>query len=164
MHMLQDWATETKMSISSKKSKLLILKGNVNARPPVIKYTNIRIGKVDAATYLGVELETGLTFLPHVKKQSAKARNLFGKICRLIKVKFGASTVNLSFLYKTVFLAIMTYKAKAWHHSFAHWAIAENLKETQCQVLINTMGAYKTSPLQALCVISNNPPISLKLV
>lgn len=26
------------------------------------------------------------------------------------------------------------------------------------------MGAYRTSPLQALCVISNNPPIKLKLI
>lgn len=30
-------------------------------------------------------------------------------------------------------------------------------------MLINTMGAYQTSPLQALCLISTNPPIPLKL-
>lgn len=136
--MLQNWETETKMTMSKQKSKLLILKGNMNARPPVIKYTNIRIGKVDAATYLGVELDTGLTFLPHVKKQGAKARTLFEKIGRLLKVSFGASPVNLNFLYKTIFLPIMTYAAKAWHHRLAHWAIAKNLKETQRQVLINT--------------------------
>lgn len=54
---------------SSQKSKLIILKGNMNARPPVIKYRNFRIGKVGSAPYLGIEIDTGLTFLPYVKKQ-----------------------------------------------------------------------------------------------
>lgn len=74
------------MEISSRKSKLIILEGNMNARPPVIKYRNVRIGKVGSASYLGIEIDTGLTFLPYVKKQGLKARNLFGKIGRLLKV------------------------------------------------------------------------------
>lgn len=127
----------------------------MNARPPVIKYMNTRIVKVETVTYLGVELDFRLTFLPHVKRQGAKARTLFGKIGRLLKVNFGASTASLKFLYRTVFLPVITYAAKAWHHRLAHWAIAKNLKETQRQVLITTTGDYKTSPLQALCVIYN---------
>lgn len=66
------------------KSKLLILKGNMAARPPVIKFKGIRIPKGDAATYLGIKIDTGLTFLPHVMKQGTKARNLFCKIGRLL--------------------------------------------------------------------------------
>lgn len=69
MTILADWARETKMSISSQKSKFVIIKGNMAARPPVIKYIYLRIMKVEAATYLGVEIDTGLTFLPHIKKQ-----------------------------------------------------------------------------------------------
>lgn len=57
----------------------------------------------------------------------------------------------------------MCCAARAWIHRLEHWAIAKNLKETQRQVLINTTGAYRTSPLQALCIISNNPLILIKL-
>lgn len=57
----------------------------------------------------------------------------------------------------------MSCAARAWIHILEHCAIAKNLKETQRQVLINTTGAYRTSPLQALCVISNNPLILIKL-
>lgn len=102
MNILVNWgARNTRMTISSHKSKLLILKGNMTARPPVIKYRDVRIAKLETATYLGVEIDTGLTFLPHVKKQGSKARTLFGKIGRLLKVSLGANTVNLNFLYKT---------------------------------------------------------------
>lgn len=163
MDILSDWASKTKISISSQKSKLVILKGNMNARPPVIKYREIRISKVESVAYLGIEIDTGLTFLPHIKKQGVKARTLFRKIGRLLKVTFGANTVNLNFLYKTVYIPIISYASKAWIHKIDHWSIVKNLKETQRQVLINTTGANRTSPLQALCVVSNNPPIHLKL-
>lgn len=112
MNILSEWETETKMNISTQKYKLVILKGNMNARPPVIKYRDLRIGKVEAATYLDVEIDKKLTFLPHIKRQGAKARTLFGKISCLLKVSFGASTISLNFLYKTVFLPVMTYAAK----------------------------------------------------
>lgn len=55
----------------------------------------MRIVKVDSATYLGMGID--MTFLPHIKKQGIKARNLFGKIGRLLKVSF---VTNLNFLYK----------------------------------------------------------------
>lgn len=66
-------------------------------------------------------------------------------------------------MYKTVYLPIISYAAKAWTVKIYHWSIVKNLKETQRQVLTNFTGAYRTSPLQALCVVSNNPPIHLKL-
>lgn len=50
MTILADWARETKMSISSQKSKLVIIKSNKAARPPVKKYRYLWIMKVEAAT------------------------------------------------------------------------------------------------------------------
>lgn len=98
MDILSAWARNAKMEILSQKSKHIILKGNINARPPVTKYRTMRIVKVESATYLGMGID--MTFLPHIKKQGIKARNLFGKIGRLLKVSFVANTVNLNFLYK----------------------------------------------------------------
>lgn len=80
IEILSNWARNAKVEISSQKSKLVILKGNMNARPQVIKYRNIRIEKVDSSPYLGIELDIGFTFLPDVKKQGTKARNVFGKM------------------------------------------------------------------------------------
>lgn len=106
MDILSDWANNAKMVISSQKSRLIILKGNMNARPLVIKNRGTRIRKVDSASYVGVEIDTGLTYSPHVKRQGTKAKTLFGKVGRLMKVSYGASTISLNFLYKTVILPI----------------------------------------------------------
>lgn len=163
MEILAEWANSTKMAISTSKSAIVTLKGNLAARPPVIKYNNQRIPHVQQVKYLGVTIDTCLTFLPHVKNQGTKARTLFGKISRLLKLKYGASSVNLNFLYKTIFIPIMAYASQTWFHRLTNYAILKNLKETQRQVLINTTGAYRTSPLQALCVISNNTLLHLKL-
>lgn len=81
-----------------------------------------------------------------------------GKGFRGLKVSYEASTISLNFLYKTIFIPI-----NSWKHRIENWVVNKNVRETQRLVLINTMGAYKTSPLQAPCLISNNPPIPLKL-
>lgn len=58
----------------------------------------------------------------------------------------------------------MAYTSNLWIKKVDDWAIEKNIKDTQIQVLISTTGAYRTSPLQALCVIFNNPPINCKLI
>lgn len=60
----------------------------------------------------------------------------------------------------------MAYSSNVWVHKVRvdNWAMNKKIKETQRQVLIiSTTGAYRTSPLQALCVISNNQLIHIKL-
>lgn len=110
-------------------------------------------------------MDTGLTFLPDVKKQGTKARNVFGKKSRLLKVSYGANTVNLKFLYRTVYISIMAYASNLWIQKLVdNWAIQEHIKETLRQVLISTTGAYRTSPLQTVYVISNKPPINCNLI
>lgn len=107
MNILANWADKVKMAITTQKSKLIILKGNMAASLPVIKYKENRITKIDSSPYLGIKIGTGMTFLPHVRKQKIKERNLFGKIGRLLKVSSRVNTVNLKFLYKTLFLPII---------------------------------------------------------
>lgn len=160
---LEEWASRTKMKISVEKTQGIVLKGNMRARPPVFKFEDTRIKMVKQFKYLGIILDEGLTFLPHVKTQGVKARNMFGKVARIHKVQYGVKQTQLNLLYRTVFLPIISYASIAWSHRLTNYAIVKILKETQRQVLINTTGAYRTSPLLALCILTNNPPNVFKL-
>lgn len=102
----------------------------MNARPPVRNHRNIKIGKVDLAPYLGIELDTVFTFLSNVKKLGTKARNVFGTNVRLLKVSYGANTVNPNFLYRTGYVSIMAYASNLWIQKLVdnYWAIKENIK------------------------------------
>lgn len=100
--------------------------------------------------------------MPHVKKQGLKARTLFGKIGRLLKVSFGASTVNVNIFYKTVFLPVMVYASKAWLHRIDHWAISKNIKETQRQVLNQHHWSVQNVAISGSVYYIDQPPDTFK--
>lgn len=160
---LENWSLHAKMKIAVEKTKGIILKGKLAGRPPSIRLNGWAICFVDEASYLEVVLDKGMTFLPHAKAVNLKAKSLFGKLTRLIRLKYGVRFAQLNFLYKTVFLPIMSYGIRGWSHRIDHTLIAQKLRDAQRQVLISMTRGFRTSPLSALCVITDNLPLNLKL-
>lgn len=78
------------MRVTVTKTKGIILKGKLAGRPPAIRLNNEPIQFLGQVPYLGILLDHNLTFLPQVKKMGEKAKALFGKIARNIKLKYGS--------------------------------------------------------------------------
>lgn len=160
---LTTWAKEAKMTIAVNKTKGLILKGKLPGRPPAIRINGSPIIFVNEASYLGVTLDNRLTFLPHVKTIGVKASKLFGKLSRILKLKFGVKYSNLQILYKTVFVPIVSYASRIWDFRLQNGNIIRSLLATQRKVLLCISGAYCTTSLHALCVVRQVLPLDLKL-
>lgn len=56
----------------------------------------------------------------------------------------------MNFLYKTVFIPIVSYGFRAWENRIDHTHIAKTLNGIQRQILINKTGAYRTASQLAL--------------
>lgn len=160
---IMEWAEESKMTIATQKTKGLLLKGKLRGRSPWIRMNGQAIEFVDQAPYLGVILDPGLTFLPHVKKTTDKAKTLMCKLTRLIQLRYGVKLSRLLFLYKTVFVPLVGYASRTWIHRLRHTHVLPKVREAQRQALINLTGAYRTTSLQALCAATYTMPIYLKL-
>lgn len=63
--------------------------------------------------YVSMILERNLTFYCHLKNTGANAMTLLGKINQVIKLKNGVKLAQLNFLYRTVFVLIIGYGARA---------------------------------------------------
>lgn len=144
---LAQWATEAKMKIAGGKTKGLMVKGRLQGRPPAIRLRADGIQFVSQVKCLGVTLDTNLTFIPHVKIVGDKAKALFGKLTRLVRIKYGVKTSRLNFLYKTVYVTIVSYGFRVWRHRLQHSHVINNIKETQRKILLHTFGAYCTASL-----------------
>lgn len=101
------------MKISAPKTVGILLKGKMG-RNPTIRMNNVPVRFVTSARYLGVTIDSNMTFTTHVKETSSKAVNLFSSISRMVKLKYGVSFKQLNFLYGTVFIPIIGYGARAW--------------------------------------------------
>lgn len=160
---LAEWAHEAKMVIAADKIKGLILKGKLPGRPPWIRFNGQAISFVQKAMYLGVLLDSNLTFMPDVKMVTDKAKAMFGKITRLIRIKYGVKPSKLLFLYETVYVPIIGYAFRVWEQRLRHSHVLPKVRESQRQVLINITGVYRTTSLQALCALTTSLPVYLKL-
>lgn len=87
------------MTIAANKTKGLIIKSKLRGRPPALRLAGHSVHFVAQAQYLGVTLDYNFSFLPHVKNIGNKAKELFGKLTRLIKIKYSVKTSKLNFLY-----------------------------------------------------------------
>lgn len=108
-------------------------------------------------------LDHNLTFLPHIKRMGEKAKALFGKIGRTLKLKYGVKSSRLNFLYRTVFVPVIGYGERVLEDRLNHSHIKKSIRGTQRKVLINITGAYCTTSLLALCTVTGNMPIDIKL-
>lgn len=79
---IQDWALEAKMKISVEKTKHILLNGKLAGRPQAIRLENQSVQFVSQISYLGITIDSVLTFLLKVKEAGEKACTPFRKITR----------------------------------------------------------------------------------
>lgn len=83
---IERWSTISRMSIASNKTKGLVLKGKLMRRYPSITLSGKTVSFTKEILYLGVILDENFTFLPHIKYVGNKAKRLFFKLSRLIRL------------------------------------------------------------------------------
>lgn len=94
---IEEWAQDVKLTFSTRKTKAMYLKGSLSmARPPTLRIGGSPVMYYKQVVFLGVTLDRKLTFLPHVKEVCSRARTLFGKVVRLIRLKYGVQEYTLS--------------------------------------------------------------------
>lgn len=80
---------ETELKLSSEKTRGLVLKGRLDqTRPPRVSIAGGRISFGATNKYLEITLDGKMSFLPHVKEVSGKAKRLFGKVVRLSRLNY----------------------------------------------------------------------------
>lgn len=78
---VQFWCGNNKLTLSAEKTVAMLLKGTLDvARPPTVVVTGFRLRWVQQLKYLGLLLDTKLSFLPHVvelRNKSVCAINIY---------------------------------------------------------------------------------------
>lgn len=159
---LEEWAESVKLTFSARKTKAKFLKRTLSmARPPTLRIGGRPVRFYEQVVYLGVTLDRRLSFLPHVKDVCLRARTLFGKVLRLIRLEYGVQPSVNTILYRTVFCPIVQYAQRAWQHRIGHSHAKKALRVSQRSVLLSMAGAYRTVSFQALTVILGQAPIDM---
>ena len=159
LNYFEEWCDKTGYSFSTTKTKILICHRKRRIRPPkinlLLKQTPLEC--VLHYKFLGIILDSKLTWVPYLKKIKEKAFSNINLLKIISSSKFKTNTENLLNIYKTLYLPQIEYGSTAYHT-----ATVSNLKlldPIHHKCLRICLGAFRTTPIQSLYVESNIPSL-----
>ena len=157
------WCAEYKMEISDSKTSWIIAKGTFKeGMPEILTQTGKRIQKAESVKYLGVWFDQNLKFHTHCLKVAEKAKKAFLGYRALAKANWGVGHGQLSLMYRTIFVPMVTYAAGAWGATIT-LADKRKLVTAQRTALITVTRAYCTVSTPMLLVLASVRPISFEI-
>jgi ribonuclease HI len=113
--------------------------------------------------YLGVILDSKLSWSRHIQTVQEKAINIFMACRSMFGKKWGLSPKITQWTYKTVILPTVTYAAFVWWHKAQSITNSTVLTKVQRLACLATTGALRTTPTVALEASLDLLPIQLQI-
>lgn len=150
-----------KLTIAREKTVMMLLKGLMPSRNPIVRIGGESLAYVTQFKYLGITLQERMFVDSHVALVCDKALAAFMKVSRLAGSEWGIRYQELLILYKGLFLGILLYGVQAWAHLLKkrHWA---KLASAQRRALLKVCRAYRTAPTSAMPVLAGVLPVRLE--
>ncbi|GBN25120.1 Retrovirus-related Pol polyprotein from type-1 retrotransposable element R1 [Araneus ventricosus] len=156
---LQEWSITAKVEFAHEKTKLIPFgKKGKQKHPPYCSFNGRAIKLSRQLKILGVVLDDGLNFLPHIQYVRGKTLKILNRLT-IARSRRGLSGRVVKMLYKRALERIIVYAAPAWWVGTANQR--QKINRFQRQVLLAVTGAFRTTSTAALQVISGIEPADL---
>ena len=151
MSLLEGWLTANRMQVSAPKSAITLITpwNQEYGMEPRVTLFGSPIPVAPTSKILGVTLDQGLTFRPHVVDVNTRARSRLKVMKALSSTTFSHTKESLTALYKQFIRPVMTYASMAWTPDLATTHV-RTLQRTQNAALRIATGCTKTSPVHHL--------------
>ena len=114
--------------------------------------------------YLGVTLDSRLSWVPHVTKKVNKARRCFAMLKPMINYIWGPSPQKIKWIWNQIILPGFTYGCHVWgHKAIMNLGLRKKNSRLTRMGLKGYCPMWKTTPTAGLEVLLNHRPIHLHL-
>jgi ribonuclease HI len=161
---VEKWCGSTGLSINPNKTTVVPFtrqRKNTNLDPLVIFGSSVAYSS--QVKYLGVTLDTGLTWNAHISNLVVKTNRAYWACRRMVGSSWGLKPKMVAWLYTQVILPRITYGAAIWWHKAKQATCMTRLNGLQRMAAIAVTGAMRTTPGAALDVLLNWAPLHLKI-
>ena len=132
------WFQLNKLSLNITKSKFMVFKAtHKKIKIPVIKINQNELDHVETVNFLGVNLDTNISWKSHLCKVSNKIVRIIGI---MNKLKFILSQNILSYIYNSLIMPHINYCILLWGH--ANKRIFK-LQKKQCESYIKNVASLE---------------------
>ncbi|KAF2895213.1 hypothetical protein ILUMI_10962 [Ignelater luminosus] len=156
------WSKGNKILFNTKKSAALHLtRRRTNPAIKVYIYGS-SIDVVAKFKYLGVTIDSKMTWNEHVDNVSKRGTQLVNILSKSAKVHWEIGSEALRVIYEAAFLPMVLYAISLWYEALELKYNRQKLCRAQRLIAIRIMKGYRTISYEAACVIANVIPICFK--
>ena len=151
-------AKEAAISFNISKTELIYFYSKRTTIEEGLKLGDVEISPKPLVRWLGVFLDSKLTFKQHVEIRISKAKEAFYLIRRLGNTQRGLSLQALRQLYIACITTIADYRIQCWWKSKSRDHLLDRYQSLQNKALKLVLGAFRGSPSQAMEIEASIPP------
>ena len=148
------------LEISATKTQAIIFQNKHRVYYTKIKINGKAIPYAKTITFLGMTLDNYLSFNQHLTRISKSVERKLNLMRALTGTYWGADTASLLLIFKSTIRSVFEYSSIVFENAAS--SHLQKLDRKQNEALRIATGAFKTSPLSALAVLTHTAPLSLR--
>ncbi|CAH2009813.1 unnamed protein product [Acanthoscelides obtectus] len=158
---MERWAATTGFRFSSDKTKYLIFsKSRRTSDNIVLSLNSTRIQKVDSIVFLGMTLDSKLKWDLHITKLISSCQKRLNLIKVLANTFWGSDFLSLMRVYRAILRSKIDYGSICY--TTASKNSLKKLDVLQHKAIRLAYGLLRTSPVESIHVLANEPPLHLR--
>ncbi|XP_039758880.1 uncharacterized protein LOC120632909 [Pararge aegeria] len=162
LRLIERWCKENDLSVNPKKTQLVLF---TNKRKPDIPKLptlfNTSLTLSNEVKYLGVTLDSKLSWKRHIEDKTNKATIILHQCKRMLGKTWGLKPKIMNWLYLAVVRSTLAYAALIWWPRTELITTQQELQKFQRQACLAITGGMSTTPTTALETILGIPPLHL---
>jgi len=159
------WAKDNKTRFNDQKSKVMLMtRRKRRERKDLEIYLNNKpLKQVNNLKYLGVIIDSKLTFRDHINHVTEKCTKLIFTLSKSAKLTWGLNHAALKTIYTGGILPLLLYGAPVWANIMDSKCYRQKIARVQRLINIKIAKAYRTVSHEALCILTGLTPIHIKI-
>lgn len=158
LDLIQDWCKENNLSVNPSKTEVVLFTQKKKLGEYVLpKMGGTQLKLTNEVKYLGVILDSKLSYGRHVKEQCAKAKRIMGALRGAFGKTWGLRPKQSLWLYTSIVRPILLYACVIWWERTLTNKGQTQLNSVQRLALLGATGAMSTTSmnsLEALCAMT----------
>lgn len=155
------WGNVNKLTFSPEKTQLIAFTNK--AKNIQIQLNDKYLKHVNNIKYLGINIDSKLTFTNHVKYIIDKTKKLFNKLKIYVRPTWGIHPENVRTIYQQVIVPILSYGASIWEPALKNKYIQKQLLSHQRRFCIKIIRSFRTINTPLSIVLSQLPPLPMQI-
>ena len=157
---IRKWLSSVGLELAGQKTEALLITSRKQKESITLTVGKHEIASKPSLKYLGITIDTRLTFKEHLYSMSKKAAKVVAAVSRLMPNSKGPRQSKRRLL-ATVASSVILYGAPVWAKAMETKTYGKSIRSVYRLSALRVVSAFRTVSTDAVCVVANMPPLDL---